>query len=344
MRWSGVLAVCAMAVTALVASVMPSSCRDCSAPDPHLRRVPAQKLPRSLGISVAPFEIAWAPGLLAAISMYFPSELEILEVIHSQPTREKAVDLARRVGAAISSATIAELPAASSEGEECYRWEFGSLDVSVFRDGNAGMTWWDRDLPPDRLTAPEANPAPRITAEEAIAVADKFLKDASLLPEGACLTEVTPLGLTSCSEQANGKVYNKALSWSVTYRRYRSGIPEGRLAVWVTGRGEIFSFSRNMREVRSLGRYPLLSPDEAKGMIWSSTARVETGVNAPEGRPVRGTIEKVEMEYYDGATAWSYDTIQPAFIFTGTAWDCEGRPQSFKAMVPALRPECLDPT
>ena len=113
--------------------------------------------------------------------------------------------------------------------------------------------------------------------------------------------------------------------------------------MWVTGKGEIFSFSRNMRNVRSLGRYPILRPDEARQMICSPTSRVETGSNAPRSRPVKAAIEKVEMEYYDGATAWRYETIQPIYIFAGTGWDSEGRPQSFRAMVPAVRPEYLEP-
>jgi len=342
MRLKSVLALCAMVVVAVIVASVTLSCSGDTAPAAPLHRIPAQQLPYPMSVSVPPFEVTWGEGVLEAANMYFPAELEMLEVIHSEPTKQEAFELAARIGELKSSKTLAELPEQSTAEEGCYRWNFGSVEVSIFRDGNAGLVWHDRDLPAEYFTDPHADPAPRITVDEAVAVADRFLKDAGLLPEGARMTDITSQDAISRHNQATGRDESAALACSVMYRRFRDGIPEGRMGGCITGKGEIFSFSRNMRNVRSLGRYPILRPDEAREMMWSPAARVETS-NAPRYRPVTAAIEKVEMEYYDGATAWRYDTIQPIYIFTGTGWDGQGRPQSFTAMVPAVRPEFLEP-
>lgn len=343
MKLKWIVTVSAMVVVAVVVAGVTLSCLGDTGSAVALPRIPPQDLPRRMAVSVLPFEVTWAQDVLEAANMYFPAETEVLEVIHSEPTKQQAIDLAARVGASVSSATVAELPDVSTAEEGCYRWDFGSVEVNIFRDGNAGLVWRDRDLPAEYFTSPNANPAPRITVDAAAAVADQFVKQAGLLPEGACITDVTSQDAVSRRNEITGEDENAALACSVIYRRFRDGIPEGRIGVWVTGKAEIFSFSYNMRDVRSLGRYPILRPDEGREMIWSPASRVETGSNAPRSRPVKAAIEKVEMEYYDGATAWRYETIQPIYIFAGTGWDSEGRPQSFRAMVPAVRPEYLEP-
>jgi hypothetical protein len=305
-------------------------------------RVPAQQLPQMAAVPVAPFEVTWAKGVLEGASMYFPAELEVLEVIHSEPTKRLAIGLMGRLDSPLSSEQLARLPEQPLiEGD--YQCGSGSFRADIFSDGNLGLVWGDRGTPAERSTGADAGLAPRTTVEEAVAIADGFVKQAGLLPEGARLTDVTPRDAISRHNDATGKEESAALDCSVVYRRFHDGIPEGRVGVWVTGKGEVFSFSRNMRDVRSLGRYPILRPDEARKAIWSPDARVMAGSNSPEYMPVEAAIEKVQMEYYDGATAWRYDTIQPIYIFTGTGWDSKGRPQSFSAMVPAVRPEYVEP-
>ncbi len=339
-RW--LLGVCAIIVAAAAAMGLHSL--GASPPADGPRRVPAQELP--LGTAgLSPFEVRWAPGVLQAANMYFPAELEALEVLPSEPTKQQAIDLAVRIGIPVSPETAAELPEQSVAGEGCYRWGFGSVDVNVFRDGNAGLSWRGRDLPAKYFTNPDANPPPRITANEAVAVADRFWRQTGLLPEGARMTDMTATAPGIRHSEATGKDERAALAYSVTYRRFHDGIPEGIIGVSVTGKGEIFSFGRNMRNLRSLGRYPVLRPEQARAMIWSPIARVSMGSNVPSQMPVKAAIEKVQMEYYDYATASRYDndTIQPVYIFTGSSCDGAGRRNTFTATVPAVRSDSLEP-
>ena len=335
-RW--LLATCAIVVAAATAAGLHSL--GALPPADGARRVPAQELP--LGTAgLSPFEVRWAPGVLQAANMYFPAELEMLEVVHSEPTKQQAVELVTRIGVSVSPQVLAELPEQSILGEECYRWDFGSVEVNVFRDGNAGLSWRGRDLPAKYFTNPDANPPPRITADEAVAVADRFMRQTGLLPEGARMTDMTATAPVIRHNEATGKDESAALAYGVTYRRFHDGIPEGIIGVSVTGKGEIFSFGRNMRNLRSLGRYPILRPDEARAMIWSPTAMVSAGSNAPGHMPITAAIEKVQMEYYD--YAYDSDTIQPVYIFTGSGRDGKGRLHTFTATVPAVRPEFLEP-
>jgi hypothetical protein len=309
-----------------------------------LPRVAPLELPRSNATATEQFEVVWAEGVGTAYAMYFPSELDVLEVVSSGPTKQKTIELATRLGVEISAEAAAQMPEESIMGEGCYGWQFGEVNVDVFADGNLGASWTDRELPAEYFTKPNAGSPPMITKESAIAVADTYLKSSALLPGNARVTEAVPKGAVRRLNPITGQEEVVALAWSVIYRRFWSGIPEGRLGVWVTGKGEIFSLSRNMRDVRSLGKYPLLSPEEARESIWSPTSRVETSSTTPGYRPVRVVVEKVVLAYYDGATAWRLQTIHPCYIFTGTGWDAEGRPQGFTAMVPAIRPEYLNPT
>ncbi|MGD0111617.1 MAG: hypothetical protein ABSD48_07115 [Armatimonadota bacterium] len=337
-RW--LLATCAIVVAAATAAGLHSL--GALPPADGARRVPAQELP--LGTAgLSPFEVRWAPGVLQAANMYFPAELEMLEVVHSEPTKQQAVELVTRIGMPLSPEALAQLPEQSIAEKGCYRWRFGPLDLNVFRDGNLGLFWPDRDPVREHFTNPNAKAASALTVDEAVAIADAFVKDAGLLPDGARMTDVVPKIAVHRYNDATGKDETTVLALSVIYRRFHDGIPEGSIGVSVNGEGEIVKVNRNMRNLRSLGRYPILRPEEARAMIWSPTSRVELGTNAPRYRPVKAAIEQVQMEYYDGATAWRYDTIQPVYIFTGSGRDGAGRPNSFTAMVPAVRPEFLEP-
>lgn len=146
-----------------------------------------------------------------------------------------------------------------------------------------------------------------------------ILSQAGLLPQGARMTEVAPKTAVTRYNEATGKEETTVVTCSVVYRRFHDGIPEGRLGVRRDGEGEIVGLSRNMRNVRSLGRYPILSPDEAREMMWSPAARVET-TNAPRYGPVTAVIEKIVI--ISGNTAHlrkQMRAVQGAQIYTRSA-------------------------
>jgi quinol monooxygenase YgiN len=339
-KWILGLCVAVLAAATVVGARL--SCSRAAAATGELGRIPAQELPHPVSGAIPPFEVTWARGVLEAANMYFPAELEMLEVIHSEPTKQQAVEIAAAIGVPPSAELLAAMPEDSTAEEGCYRWEFARVDVSVSCDGNLGLFWRDRDPVREHFENPTAKPASALTVDEAVAIADRFVKETGLLAEGARMVEVIPKTAVSRYKQATGKDETTVVACSVIYRRFRDGIPEGSLGVTLNGKGEIVKVNKNMRNVRSLGRYPILRPDEAREMIWSPASRV-IAANAPSLRPVTAVIEKVKMEYYDGGTSWSPDTIQPIYIFTGTTWDRQGRRDSFEAMVPAVRPEYLEP-
>ncbi len=308
----------------------------------RLRQIPSQELPGPMGASAPPFEITWAQGVLEAAEMYFPPEMEMLEVIHSEPTKQQAMALATRIGQLPPAGVLAPFPQWPQLPGN-YSWGFGDFHMELFADGNLGLFWADRDLAGEHLANPSPGSAYALTVDKAVAIADQFLKETGLLPNGARMTDVTPKTMVTRYNEATGRDETTVVACSVNYRHFRDGFPEGGIGITLNGKGEVVKVNKNMRDVRSLGRYPILSPDEARGAIWSPTSQVTTGSNAPSCSPVRAEIDSVQMEYYQGSTAERIDTIQPFYIFIGTGWDGEGRPQKFGAMVPAIRPEYVEP-
>jgi hypothetical protein len=137
MKLKWLLATCTIILAAATAAGLLSF--GASPPGFEYHQVSAQELPRPMAVPVGLFEVTWASGVLEAANMYFPAELEALEVLPSEPTKQQAIDLAVRIGIPVSPETAAELPEQSIAEGGCYRWGFGSVDVNVFRDGNAGL-------------------------------------------------------------------------------------------------------------------------------------------------------------------------------------------------------------
>jgi len=262
--------------------------------------------------------------------MYFPAEMPVYEIVRSEATVEMACALSALLGEPVPDHTRAMLPE-KDPSSSFYTLYVGKLDISCFPDGNYGVTWTNRHpyLP---TSLDEKRPA--VGIDETAAAADAFLERTGLLPEGARLTRVIPTRLAGFDQAV--------LARSAVYQRFHNGFPESVFAVEVNCDGEVCSILRNMRDLREVGVYPILSPYEAREALSSDAARIE-GLSAP-GVFSAATIETVEMEYYDGAAAWDMDTIQPIYCFKGTASDTSrGIVREVKATVPAVRPEYMSP-
>ena len=274
-------------------------------------------------------EFTFASGVLEAANMYFPAEMPVYEVVRSQPTVDMACALSELLGEPVPDDTRAMMP--ERDPSSTFYWlHVGDLDISCFLDGNYGVTWTNRHpyLP---TSLDEKKPA--VGIDETVTAADAFLERTGLLPEGARLTRVVPTVIAG-NEQV-------VLARSAVYRRFHNGFPEGIFAVRVNCDGEVCSIMRNMRDLRAVGVYPILSPDKAREALCSDAARIE-GMMAP-GRYIGGTIEGIEMAYYDGAASWGMDSIQPVYRFKGTTSHPLGGVREFKAAVPAVRPEHVSP-
>jgi hypothetical protein len=257
--------------------------------------------------------------------------MPIFEAVRSEPTREMACELSELLGEPVPDDTRSMLP--ERDSSTSFYWLYlGGLDVSCFANGNYGVEWADR-APYLLSSLDEGRPA--VGVDETVAAADAFLEQTGLLPEGARLTYVIPTYMGGGDDEV-------VLARSAVYRRFHNGFPEGIFAVGVNCDGEVCSIKRNMRDLREVGVYPILSPEEARQALSSDAARIE-GLSAP-GAFAEVTIESVEMEYYDGAAAWDMDTVQPVYCFKGTASEpARGIVREVKAMVPAVRPEFVIP-
>jgi hypothetical protein len=258
--------------------------------------------------------------------------MPVYEAVRSTPTLETACALSELLGEPVPDDTRAMLPERADLGTSFYWLYVGNLDVSCFADGNYGVEWTNR-APHLRRSLDEGRPA--VGVGETVAAADAFLEETGLLPEGARLTYVIPTHM-------RGGDHEVVLVRSAVYRRFHNGFPEGIFAVGVNCDGEVCSIKRNMRDLREVGVYPVLSPEEAREALSSEAARIE-GLSA-RGAFAEVAIESVEMEYYDGAAAWDMDTVQPIYCFKGTASDAStGIVRQVKATVPAVRPEFTAP-
>jgi hypothetical protein len=300
--------------------------------------IPALDLPRAMATTAAPpTRIEWDARALAAARMYFPTEMPVFEVIPSLPNRDMALQLSALLGNPIPEDTVRQLPEKDTN-ESFYLMNLGKLNLDYFCDGNYGVIWNDRE--PYSKTPPIGEEA--VGVDEATAAAEKFLAETGLLPEGARVTEVVPTGLRTTYDSTVGRDRTLVLVRSVTYRRFWNGFPEGSFSVGVNNRGQVCSLKRTMRDVKLIGAYPILSPEEASAAIGSVSARIE-GLPS-SGSFVNGVITEAQLEYFDGATGWRMQTIQPVYRLTGVTMNWTSRRKTqFYATVPAVRPEFLAP-
>lgn len=269
-----------------------------------------------------------------AAEMYMPEEMVVYEVAHSAPTRDTACELAARLGSAVPP----ELRALYAEKGDDDNWYYLTVDdllLECFADSNFIATWQGREPYAGRPTRDAVGVDQTVTAAEA------FLGETHLLPEGARLVEVVGVMLGSRYDKATGREEEHVWTRGAVYRRFHDGFPEGKFVVEVNCDGQVCGVTRKMRDLIPLGRYPILSPEEAAAALRSPAARME-GLS-PRASYGRGVIEAVEMEYWDGAPAWVMESIQPIYRFRGTAPSSDGRCVAFSAMVPAVRPEYLQP-
>ncbi len=325
------VACCALAAAlGLAAHRSPAALGTLPSEAASLRQVPPLVLPRAMAVSSDACEFTFASGVLEAANMYFPQEMPVYEAVRSEPTLETACALSELLGEPVPNDMRASAPERFPTGS-FYILQVGDLYMSCFLHGNDSVTWSNRK---PFLRTPTREMDPAVGIDETAAAAHAFLEHTGLLPEGAHLTRVVSTRIAG-----RGQV---VLVRSAVYRRFHNGFPEGIFAVGVNCDGDVCSIKRNMRDLREVGVYPILSPDEAREALSSDAARIE-GLSRP-GVFAEATIESVEMEYYDGAAGWDMDTIQPIYCFKGTASDpSRGIVREVKATVPAVRPEFVAP-
>ncbi len=292
-------------------------------------KVPALQLPKPRAVPMGPREFEWATGVAEAASMYFPAEMPVFSVVPSTP-KETAFATAAAYGQPIPADADdgSNVPDGAEYIAAVRDATAGVFGIHAYADGNYSLRYRERH--PLRVMRKGTDQAPGV--DETIAIATEYLKThPGLLPEGARLVEVVPIGTNGGRVQIRGAVF----------RRFHSGFPEGQFTVGVNSRGEVCMVSRNMRDLAPVGNYPVLTAAEAAELLNSPSA-MRDGLEAVD-RVGAARIDKVEMEYWDGATAWQVGSIQPVYRFRGTIHNATGNRASFTVTVPAIRPEYTQP-
>lgn len=282
--------------------------------------------------------LAWGAGVVEAARMYLPDRAAAYGVVREPATKTAACALAARLGVSLNPKDYPEAPETMQDPNEYNIGGPEGFNLSYQSDGNFYAFWLDRSPQPEASVESVVGAVPE---EETTAAAESFLAKTALLPDGCRLVEVRggeSRGYTFPGESTQRPVL---LSRKVVYSRFLDGISDGEFTVMVNGRGEIYSVNRCMRELALVGRYPLLSPEEALAVAQSDEGRIAGPHSA--NHQYRGEVESVELRYFEGGTGWRLDTVQPIYWFQGTAYDENGRGEPFLAMAPAVRPEYLAP-
>jgi hypothetical protein len=213
---------------------------------------------------------------------------------------------------------------------------FDCKDVELWDSGC--FSYWHRGGTPEPGAPGGLRAVDATSPERTRQIADRFIADSGLLPEGCTFDRV---GLAVTQNATGIEIYGsdshsrRVLSRRAVYTRHVEGIPLGDFSVEVNGRGEVYRASRRIPDFVRLARYPILSPDEARSMIPRRLLASHIW------GPARAVIDRVSLSYYHD---WNFsDVIQPVYTFSGTARDENGATDTFTVAWPAVRPQYLVP-
>jgi len=271
------------------------------------------------------------PGVVSAA---MPASIPVYQVARVQPKRDMVCDLARSLGVDVSAERYASLPQVSSHRRE-YTTALG--EVTPGGDGDVYITLSDDGNYMVNMTSQApGQDSEACSDEEARTAADAFLAQSGLLPKDCTFTGVDP-GEAVDYDAPNGSVAIRMIGKQVVYKRYLNGIEDGHFSVRVNGARKVYGILRNMRDLASMKRYPVLSKLEAVKALEAGEGMF-VGPSGPSSGVA--VIEHVNLVYYEAAPGWSVDTVQPVYSITGSI---QGSTDGFLGLVPAVRPEYLAP-
>ncbi|MFB3879935.1 MAG: hypothetical protein ACE149_01665 [Armatimonadota bacterium] len=169
------------------------------------------------------------------------------------------------------------------------------------------------------------------------AIAEGFAAESGLSSADLEFVGVQPQLVRRSATTETGEIREQVLGRAASFVRRLEGLPGGHLSIRVNGQGEVYSVVRNLRNASPAGRYPMLSPEEARLALHSPVARI-VGID-PRGGPCTAVIERTDLTYYEGPVGWATPVLQPVYRFEGTAHYQAGWTREFYALVPAVRPE-----
>jgi hypothetical protein len=311
-----------------------------------LEAIPRPGMPRAGGGPPDQYTYVWAPGALESASMYTPSEVMVYQIVQVTPTKDMVRDLATRLGVSVSEEEYAALPETATDelgGSARYAASFERKHVHDQRlfdckDVELGGSGWfiyrHRGGVPQPDTPLWKKDA--LSERETRRIAERFLAESGLLPEGCEFVGVLP----DVAQNAKGFVVHgdlgapsRVLSRRAVYERRPEGVLLGEFMVSVNGQGEVYQVKQEVPRVEPIAPYPILSLEEAR-----RTLRPGRQPSRLYG-PATAAIESVSLRY---SGSWG-GILQPLYGFAGTATGEQGLTETFAVRVPAVRPEYFLP-
>jgi len=328
--------VCAVMVVA-AAGV---GCSLFGAPQDALSPIPPPRLGRAAGGPPDQYTYVWGRGVLEAVTMYLPHEVMVHRITRETVTKETVRDIATRLGLEVSAEKYAAMPWIQEAGMDegtVYMCSFEEKNVEDQRRFDCkDVEVWDYGCFIYRHRGGAPEPGKPLWEKDALSdvetkeIAERFVHESGLLPEGCEFAEVRP----DCTVNAGGRrVFGvdgaapRVLSREVVYSRRVDESELGQFRVRVNGEGEVYEVDCRVPRVVPVRRYPILGPEEARRMLRPGT--IPSHIRGP----ATAEITSVALRYTGS------EFVQPLYRFEGMAFGAKGRTELFTVVLPAARPE-----
>ena len=162
--------------------------------------------------------------------------------------------------------------------------------------------------------------------EEAISIAENFLKENGLYTDGFTFAA---FGDTTLSDFVTTEVVSRMVYFVQTMDEKPVGGNQ-RIGVELNGNGEVVYVNYNVRQYQSKAKVESISVKDAMERIREGKATVDIPFSAKELK-----FENVSICYYTDNLNYENIAMQPVFIFTGTCVGESGKEEPFDVTVQA---------
>ncbi|KAF5056051.1 hypothetical protein DSECCO2_371390 [anaerobic digester metagenome] len=247
----------------------------------------------------------------------YPEQAVVYRTIETTVSKDDALKMAEKFG----------MSGPLEENVLSYYIKGDPYTFDIEKEGGClSYTWkgrWNNVDPRDR---PENLPAD----EEARKIAETFLKEHDLMPEGAVYKSVRhSQGLFFDSEKNTSVVSSEDIQ--VSFTGTLNGLPVFGNWMYVTigGDGDVLRIFKRWRDAEPYKEFPILSPEEALEEL------KQTGVVTAVSSPKKATVTEIKIGYYASPPRDEQPYLKPTYYFHGTV-EGESETGTFFQYIPAV--------
>lgn len=246
-----------------------------------------------------------------------PGQAMVYKTVNSTVSKDDALKMAEKFG----------MTGPLEEDVLSYYIKGDPYTFDIEKEGGClSYTWKGRWNSVDSRDRPENLPAD----EEARKIAETFLKEHDLMPEGAVYKSVRhSQGLFLDPEENTSVVSSEDLQ--VSFTGTLNGLPVFGNWMYVTigGEGDVLRVFKRWREAEPYKEFSILSPEEALGEL------KQTGVVTTVSSPKKAVVDEVKLCYYASPPRDEQPYLKPTYYFRGTV-EGEKEAGTFFQYVPAV--------